>query len=83
MTPRVVIASLFQNIVKVINLTSVVLIKMAAKLDKFCAMAFVKSSLTLPTGQIHVCEILVEHSHEIFPVYSEKVPYENPENIPK
>ena len=36
-----------------------------------------------PTGQMYVCEIFVEHSHDIFPEYSEKVPYENPGNIPK
>ena len=36
-----------------------------------------------PTGQIYVREIFVEHSHDIFPEYSEKVPYENPGNIPK
>ena len=28
----------------------------------------------LPTGQIYVCGIFVEHSLEIFPVYSEKFP---------
>ena len=36
-----------------------------------------------PTGQMYVREIFVEHSHDIFPEYSEKVPYENPGNIPK
>ena len=61
----------------------VVLIKMATKLDKFCVMAFVRSSLTLPTGQMYVRKIFVEHSHEIFPEYSEKVTNENPGNIPK
>ena len=35
------------------------------------------------TGQISVRGILVEHSHDIFLVYSEKVPYEIPANIPK
>ena len=42
----------------------------------------VKSDLTR-TGQIYVCGIFVEHSHEIFPVYLEKTHYEIPENIPK
>ena len=37
----------------------------------------------LPTGQIYVRGIFVEHSHEIFPVYSENIPYEIPGNIPK
>ena len=38
--------------------------------------------MLLPTGQIHVCGIFVEHSHEIFQVYSEKVPNKVPVNIP-
>ena len=38
---------------------------------------------TIPIGQINVRGIFVDHSHEIFPIYSEKVPYENPRNIPK
>ena len=29
------------------------------------------------------CGTFVEHFHEIFPEYSEKVPYEIPVNIPK
>ena len=37
----------------------------------------------LPTGQIYVRGIFVEHSLEIFPVYSEKIPNEIPGNIPK
>ena len=36
-----------------------------------------------PTGQIYVCGIFVEHSQEIFSVYSEKIPNEIPGNIPK
>ena len=36
-----------------------------------------------PTGQIDVPGIFMEHSHEIFQVYSEKVPYEVPGNNPK
>ena len=36
-----------------------------------------------PTGQIYVPGIFVEHSPDIFPEYSEKVPYEIPENTPK
>ena len=36
-----------------------------------------------PTGQIYVRGIFVEHSLEIFPVYSEKIPSENLRNIPK
>ena len=39
-----------------------------------------KSQL-IPTGQIYVRGIFVEHSRDIFPVYSEKVPYEIPGNI--
>ena len=35
-----------------------------------------------PTGQIYVRGIR-EHSHDIFPEYSENVPYEIPGNIPK
>ena len=38
---------------------------------------------TVPTGQMYVRGIFVEHSHDIFPEYSEKVPYEIPGNIPK
>ena len=38
---------------------------------------------THPTGQIYVRGIFVEHSHDIFPEYLEKVPYESPGNIPK
>ena len=41
------------------------------------------SGSVLPTGQIYVRGILVEHSYDIFPEYSEKVPYEIPGNIPK
>ena len=37
----------------------------------------------LPTEQIYVPGISVEHSLEIFPVYSEKIPSEIPEKIPK
>ena len=37
----------------------------------------------LPTGQIYVCGIIVERSHDIFLEYSEKVPYEIPRKIPK
>ena len=40
-------------------------------------------SKKLPTGQIYVRVIFVEHSRDIFAVYSEKVPYEIPGNIPK
>ena len=43
-------------------------------------------SLTLvafPTGKIYVCWIFVEHSHDIFLEYSEKVPYEISGNILK
>ena len=36
-----------------------------------------------PTRQIYVRGIFVEHSHDIFPKYSEKVPCEIPGNIPK
>ena len=36
-----------------------------------------------PTGQIYVRGIFVEHSHDIFPENSEKVPYEIPGNILK
>ena len=41
--------------------------------------------LTKPllTRQIYVCGIFMGHSLEIFPVYSEKTPNENPGNIPK
>ena len=35
-----------------------------------------------PTGQIHIHVIFVEHSHDIFPECSEKVPYQIPGNIP-
>ena len=35
-----------------------------------------QNSLNLPTEQIYVPGIYVEHSHDIFPEYSEKVPYE-------
>ena len=35
-----------------------------------------------PNGQIYVCGIFVKHSQDIFPGYSEKVPYEIPGNIP-
>ena len=31
-------------------------------------------NMTSPTGQIYVCGIFMEHSQEIFPVYSEKFP---------
>ena len=37
----------------------------------------------LPTGQIYARGILVEHSHDIFPEYSAKVPYEIRGDIPK
>ena len=37
----------------------------------------------LPTGQIYVCGIFLEHSIEILPVYSKKIPNEIPGNIPK
>ena len=37
----------------------------------------------IPTGQINVREIFMEHSNEIFLAYLEKVPYEIPGNIPK
>ena len=37
----------------------------------------------LPTGQICVCGIFVEHSLEIFSLYSEKILKEIPGNIPK
>ena len=37
----------------------------------------------LPTGQIYVRGTFVEHSLEIFPVYSQKNPNEIPGNIPK
>ena len=36
-----------------------------------------------PTGQIYLCGIFLKHPHEIFPGYSEKIPYEIQENIPK
>ena len=36
-----------------------------------------------PTGQIYVCRIFMEHSHDIFSEYSKKVPYEILGNIPK
>ena len=36
-----------------------------------------------PTGQIYLRGIFVKHSHEIFPVYSEKISYEIQGNIPK
>ena len=36
-----------------------------------------------PTGQIYVPGIFVEHSHDVFAEYSEKVPYEIPGNILK
>ena len=32
---------------------------------------------------MYVCGIFVKHSHNIFPEYPEKVPYEIPKNIPK
>ena len=35
------------------------------------------------TGQIYVRGIFVEHPHDIFPEYSEKVPYQIPGNILK
>ena len=38
---------------------------------------------TLPTRQIHVRGIFAKHPHDIFPEYSERVPYEIPGNIPK
>ena len=41
------------------------------------------SVLCFPTKQIYDRGIFVEHSHEIFPAYLEKTPYEFPENIPK
>ena len=37
----------------------------------------------LHTGQIYVCGVSREHSFEVFPVYSEKIPNEIPGNIPK
>ena len=37
----------------------------------------------LSTGQIYVRGIFVEHSLEIFPVYSEKIPNEISGNISK
>ena len=42
-----------------------------------------KQDETKPTGQIYVRGMLWEHSHEIFPVYSEKILNEIPGNIPK
>ena len=40
------------------------------------------NELTLhPIGQIYVRGIFVEHSHDIFPEYSENVSYEIPGNI--
>ena len=36
-----------------------------------------------PTGQIYLCGIFLKHPHEIFPGYSEKIPYEIQENISK
>ena len=41
-----------------------------------------KVAISLPTGQMYVGGIFVEHSHDIFPEHSEKVPYEIPGNIP-
>ena len=35
-----------------------------------------------PTGQTYVRGIFVEHPHDIFPEYSENVPYETPGYIP-
>ena len=37
---------------------------------------------SLSIGQIYVRGIFVEHPHNIFPEFSEKVPYEIPGNIP-
>ena len=37
----------------------------------------------VPTGKIYVRGIFVEHSHDIFSEYSEKVPYESQRNILK
>ena len=37
----------------------------------------------LPTGQIYARGIFLEHSHDIFPEYLEKVSYEIPGNILK
>ena len=36
-----------------------------------------------PTGQIYLHGIFMVHSHDIFPEYLEKVPYDIPVNIPK
>ena len=45
---------------------------------------FLKPFLQLfPTWQIYVRGIFMEHSHDIFPEYSEKVTYEIPGNIAK
>ena len=39
--------------------------------------------MMLPTRQIYVRGIFVEHSHDIFLEYSENVPYEILGNIPR
>ena len=43
----------------------------------------VSSDKRLPTGEVYVRGIFVEHSHDIFPEYLEKVPYEILGNIHK
>ena len=44
---------------------------------------FPNNTKYLPTRQIYVRGVFVEHSHEIFPVFSENIPNEIPENVPK
>ena len=56
--------------------------------QKWCAKLNISiliyaEGLILPTEQIYVRGIFVEQSHDIFPEYLEKVPYEIPGNIPK
>ena len=43
----------------------------------------INEAVEIPTGQIYFRGIFVEHSHDTFPEYSEKFPYEIPGNIPK
>ena len=42
----------------------------------------IKKSWSKPNGEICICGIFVEYSHEYFPEYLEKVPYEVSGNIP-
>ena len=42
------------------------------KLQNFIWFPFLPIKEKLPSGQIYVLGIFVEHSHEIFPIYSDK-----------